>query len=418
MTTQILSPIELGEAKRLGSRLFRKQVLPYGSINYKDKYGAERVINFTRQMFTAMEKAFRDKAFPGVPLVFADKDNGHTMHPLATTGEVVDLEITDKGLDLIVRADEDAAKLLANYPSVGISAKIFENLERADGKRYDAAMQHALITWDPKVPDLSPWEAVNLSTEAGEVIDLTTETFAPVGEQEGNEMAEKPLTEDEIGRVVRAVIAQMQEGPEATAADPGAVEDEQDETPEGVEDGTSGSEQDDDVSDEELDRLIAGILAAEDGAGQEQPADQQPESEVAEPEPVAASNDTPATELANARAQELEVQLSNMQRKLDERDFVAERTQLAEKYGIPPAVTDLARPLLEGRQVIELSNGNSVDAGRVVRDVFAALGEKIRLLDLSSAVGSAFETDKDQAETTERNQFLDRLYDVHPELRS
>jgi hypothetical protein len=402
MTTQILSPIELGETSKVGGRLFRKQILPVGSINYKG-----RRIDFTRDKLAEMEQAFRSRAFDTVPLVFADKDNTHTMDPRATTGEMVDVELTADGLDGIFRASDEAAKLLESYPKVGVSARILENYERADGRSFPAAIQHALITSDPRITGMRPWEAVNLSVEVESTLDLTAETFAPVGGQEEVEMAERSLTEDEIGRVVRAVIAQMQEGPEATAADPGAVEDEQDETPEGVEDGTSGSEQDDDVSDEELDRLIAGILAAEDGAEQEQPADQQQE-EVAEPEPVAASNDTPATELANARAQELEVQLANMQRKLDERDFVAERTQLAEKYGIPPAVTDLARPLLEGRQVIELSNGNSVDAGRVVRDVFAALGEKIRLLDLSSAVGSAFETDKDKDETEDRNNWISK----------
>ncbi|WP_190824674.1 hypothetical protein [Saccharopolyspora pogona] len=399
MTTQILSPIDLGEAKRLGSRLFRKQVLPYGSINYKDKFGAERVINFTREMFTAMEQAFRDKAYPGVPLVFADKDNGHTMHPLATTGEVVDLEITDNGLDLIVRADEEAAKLLANYPNIGISARIFENIERADGKRYDAAMQHALITWDPKVSDLKPWEAVNLSAEVeGDVLDLTAETFASQGEQEGVEMA-SPFTEAETEQLRKLLSLLEDEQPQDTGeAGQGEPADAMPE-----------------LTEDELNALAAEVLA-DDGTEVEQDRGEpveEPVADVDEKQPaegaeIAASNESPAVELANARVAEMETQLSNLQRELDTRNYQAERDRFAAECGIPPAVTDLARPLLEGRQVIELSNGNSVDAGKVVRDVLQAIGQHVKLLDLSHSVGSAFETDKDQAEAEERRNWVQR----------
>lgn len=409
MTTQILSPIDLGEAKRLGSRLFRKQVLPYGSINYKDKSGAERVINFTREMFTAMEQAFRDKAYPGVPLVFADKDNGHTMHPLATTGEVVDLEITDNGLDLIVRADEEAAKLLANYPNIGISARIFENIERADGKRYDAALQHALITWDPKVSDLKPWEAVNLSAEAGDVLDLSAETFAPAGGgQEGATMP-APFTDEET-TLLRQLLAKIQ--------DEGKDSDEDEPT-------DSAGEEIPELTDEELNALAAEVLgegnepasepqATEDSAHEEQGSRTEETGEQAaeeQLEAIAASNDAPAVELANARVAEMETQLSNLQAELDKRNFEAERDKLASEYGIPPAVTDLARPLLQGRQVIELSNGSNVDAGQVVREVLQAVGQQFRLLDLSQSVGSAFETDQDKAEADDRTRWVKATID-------
>ena len=418
MTTQILSPIELGAASKVGGRIWRKQILPVGTINYKG-----RKINFTPAKLRAIEAAYYDKAFDAVPLVFADGENRHTMHPLAATGEVIGMEFTGKGLDLFTRPDEQADKLLEKYPNIGISGRILENYTRADGKHYDAAIQHALITWDPRITGMKPWEVVNLSVEVEETLDLTQESFAPPGERERIEMADQPLTENEVGQL-RSLLALLQKNqePEATEADPGAVEPEESEQDAqgATEPETDGDE--DDLSDEEMEKLLNQILAEEGSTSTEEnvaPVGQpEADTETAEPEPIAASNDdVPAVELANNRVAEMEAQLANMQRELNERNYVAERDRLAHA-GIPPAVTDLARPLLEGSNVIDLSNGSSVDAGKVMRDVLTAIGKQFKLLDLSGSVGSAFETDKDQAETTERNQFLDRLYDVHPELRS
>ena len=182
MTTQILSPIDLGATAKVGGRLYRKQLLPVGSINYKG-----RRIDFTRDKLAAMADAFRAGAFDSVPLVMADVDNRHTMDPRATAGEMVDLELTADGLDGVFRASEEAAKLLDSYPKVGISARILENYERADGKSFPAAIQHALITSDPRITGMRPWEAVNLSGEVqvDSVLDLTAESFAHPGGQEG-----------------------------------------------------------------------------------------------------------------------------------------------------------------------------------------------------------------------------------------
>lgn len=404
MTTQFLTPIDLGETTKVGGRLFRKQVLPYGSINYKDKTGQQRKINFTRSMFTEIEKAFRDKCFPGVPLVFCDSKNDHTMETRATTGEVVDMEIADDGLYLIARADDDAAKLLSTYPNLGISARMFENLERADGKFYPAAIQHALITWDPKVPDLRPWEAVNLSSEqVDDTIDLTHETFAPAGEREGVEMAEmEPLTDEEL-RKLRAVLAAIDD--EQPPAEDGSDVDDAvtDETDQAEETDESGDTDDNDLpelTDEELDALAAEVLGEAQADAEQSPAEQAQDKKPAE---VAASNTGPAVELANARVAEVELQLANMQRELDARNFERERDKLAHA-GVPPFIVDLARPLLQGSNVIELSNGETTDAGKVMRDVLGAVA-KFDLLDLSRATGVAFESQDDQDDAEARREW-------------
>lgn len=402
MTTQILSPIDLGATSKVGGRLFRKQILPIGSINYQG-----RRIDFTRDKLQAMADAFRSGAFDSVPLVMADTENRHTMDPRATTGEMVDVELTADGLDGVFRASEEAAKLLESYPKVGISARILQDYERADGKRFPAAIQHALITSDPRITGMRPWAAVNLSAEAGgeNVLDLSAETFAPAGGgQEGATMP-APFTDEET-ELLRQLLAKMQGEGESSDSDEAETTD-------------SEGEELAELSEEELNALALEVLGEDHtetddaeqldadqdstgdgtGAGEEHVAEEQPE-------PIAASNDTPAVELANSRVAEMELQLSNLQSELDKRNFEAERDKLASEYGIPPAVTDLARPLLQGRPVIELSNGNSVDAGQVVREVLQAVGQQFRLLDLSSSVGSAFDTDQDKADANDRTQWV------------
>lgn len=393
MTTQILSPVDLGTTSKVGGRLFRKQVLPVGSINYKG-----RRIDFTREKLAAMEAAFRDRAFDSVPLVFADKDNAHTMDPRQTTGEMVDVELTADGLDGIFRASDEAAKLLESYPKVGVSARILENYERADGRSFPAAIQHALITSDPRITGMRPWEAVNLSSEVdGETLDLTAESFASPGEQEGVEMA-TPLTDDELQKL-RGLLDLLQQ--DETSEDDGNDSEQPADEQAATDESDSGEQEssEEEVTEDELDALALQILSEEQA--------EENNEQAKKPETVAASNDdNAAVELANARVAEMETQLSNMQRQLDEKNFLSERDRLATEFGIPPAITDLARPLLQGHQVIELSNGNSVDAGKVMRDVLSALGKQIQLLDLSSAVGSAFETDEEKSEAAEREDFV------------
>ncbi|MGW1676026.1 hypothetical protein [Saccharopolyspora sp. NPDC002376] len=394
MTTQILSPIDLGTASKVGGRLFRKQVLPIGSINYKG-----RRIDFTRDKLAAMADAFRSGAFDSVPLVMADTENQHTMDPRATTGEMVDLELTADGLDGVFRASEEATKLLESYPRVGISARILENYERADGKAFPAAIQHALITSDPRITGMRPWEAVNLSAEvgAGDVLDLTAETFAPPeGGQEGK--AGMAFTDEETDQL-RKLLAMLRDEQQDTS-DAGQVDETDDEVPE--------------LTEDELNALASEILRDEDTGEVDQVEPDTEPAEVDEKQPaeVAAANDYEngaAVELANARVAEMETQLSNMQRELDARNYQAERDRLASEFGIPPAVTDLARPLLEGHQVIELSNGSDVDAGKVVREVLQAIGQHVKLLDLSSSVGSAFETDQDRAEDATRSDWVEQV---------
>jgi hypothetical protein len=381
MPTQVLTPLDFGAATKLAGRVFRKQILPVGSINYQG-----RKIEFSREKLAAIEAAYRDSAFDFVPLVLADEKNTHTMDPRATSGKVIDMELAADGLDVIVHADDEAAQLLERHPEIGISARILENYDRADGRSYPAAIQHALITADPRITGMRPWEAVNLSIEVDSTLDLTAATYTDNTEE--TPMAQ--LTDDELTKL-RSLLSEFDNAPAGTPDEP-------------TEDAPSDTPAEPDLTDAELEAIALEALAAEGGDEPAEDAPKQPE-----PELVTASNtDSAAVELANARTAELQVQLANIQAQLDERNYEAERDRLASEFGIPPAVTELARPLLLGSTVIELSNGTSVDAGAVMRKVLAEFGRQMKLLDLSSPLGSPLETDQAKAEADERKSWVEQ----------
>ncbi|HET6505033.1 MAG TPA: hypothetical protein VFG87_30150 [Amycolatopsis sp.] len=380
MPTQVLTPLDFGAATKVAPSIWRKQILPVGSINYQG-----RKIEFSREKLAAIEAAYRDSAFDFVPLVLADEKNTHTMDPRATSGKVIDMELAADGLDVIVHADPEAAELLDKHPEIGISARILENYDRADGRQFPAAMQHALITADQRITGMRPWEAVNLSIEVDNTVDLTAATFA-------NDTKEKPMaqfTDDELAKL-RALLSEFDNAPASTPDEP-------------TEDAPSGTPGEPELTDAELEAIALEALAAEGGDEPAEVAPKQPE-----PELVTAANDSAAVELANARTAELQVQLANIQSQLDERNYEAERDRLASEFGIPPAVTELARPLLLGSNVIELSNGNQVDAGEVMRKVLTEFGRQMKLLDLSSPLGSPLETDQAKAEADERKSWVEQ----------
>jgi hypothetical protein len=135
------------------------------------------------------------------------------------------------------------------------------------------------------------------------------------------------------------------------------------------------------MTDEEIAALEAEFDAGS-GAAQEQ---------VPEREPVAAGLSAEAQfsiDLANARADETARELSVIQARLREEDFLSEKRRLAD-LGVPPYLTELARPLLEGAgHAVELANGSTVDAGAIMRRVLSEYARQVKLLDLDVELGS------------------------------
>jgi hypothetical protein len=173
MTRAMLSPFDLSAATQTGARLFRKQILRKGTINYKGQK-----VTFDDPFLQNVVQAFRRGAYDQVPFVLADPDNRHNMDPERFRGEVKGMELTPDGVDAIIEATPEGAKVIKRNPRLGVSARIVTDMSKSDGRSYPVAIQHVLATMDPRLTGMRPWETVDLSDEDEdvEVIDLTAAT--------------------------------------------------------------------------------------------------------------------------------------------------------------------------------------------------------------------------------------------------
>lgn len=379
MSVELRTPIELSTATK-GAKGWRKQVLPLGSITY---YG--RKLDFTPDYLHDVARAFNDRAFDTVPLVLADEKNNHTMSAeRGKFGEVIDMSVdldavdpdTGKpapGLYSTIRLSEEAEEIVQANPRFGVSVRIKEDYLRPDGKRWRAACQHVLGTWDPRVTGMSGWQSVDLSNDqpGGALIDLSGLTYRT---EEEAPMADN----DTIPETPPAWFTAMVENGQITLG------------PAGDADGEGWGELDDatdtdtDVDDDGLGELtdeeFAAWLEAE-GVGEETP-------DLVEASHGADYGDI--VDLAyhdDERVRTLELSNATLQAKVAAADFERERAELVTTTGLPPDVIDLARPLLEGDRVVSLSNGDDVDAGDVMRQVLGRIGEMVNVLDLSAELG-------------------------------
>lgn len=381
MTTAILTPQSRGDARPAGGRIWRKRLLPVGAISYKG-----RRIDFTRDYNDGLAAAFRAGSHNQVPFQLAGDENKHTNAVERFGGQVLAMDSGPDGLWITLEATEDSDKILRTNPGLGVSARIVEEYERAtDGKQFPAAVQHVLGTLDPRLTGLGPWQSVSLSNDGIDmIIDLSDSSY---DDEEGDVPGLPEMTDQQKANLTKlldvepgqldALLASLTEG--VTASEP-----------EG---------DDDELTDAELDALVAefGDLTPEQLAMlEEAEGETEPEEE-----PVAAGASLSqehllAIELANARADQTEAQLATVQAKLDKDSYENERRKLAEDFGIPPYITDLARPVLEGAgHTIELANGNSADAGAIVRKVLTELGKMGKMLDLSGELGSPLDLSAD-----------------------
>lgn len=443
MPTTMLTPVNRGKARQAGATLWRKQLLPVGEINYKG-----RKIALTREYLAGLVKAFADRAYDAVPLQFADEENRHTEKPEHRRGTVQGLELVDDGLDVIVSVGPDAAQHLTEYPDLGVSAKIVEQYERADGRFFPAAIKHVLGTLDPRITGMRPWQAIEAANEDGEVIDLTAEQYAA---PHGSEAALPPAVTTVIsgaggnggattftagggggGGTFPATLT-VTTGTAAQQASPGtptqeetrmAFTDAQEarlarllDLPDDQFDAVLAAGAGDDgetLSDEELQALI-------DDLHDEPDAEPEPAPD-AEPEPATAgaalsAEAQAAIDLANSRAEETAIELARVTTALNRAAYERERDWFSREYGIPPRITDLARPVLEGEgHVVELSNGSTIDAGAIVRQVLKQIGQTVRMLDLSGELGTPLDFSADAERAAEEKAVKDRA-DLVAEFR-
>jgi hypothetical protein len=414
----VRTPVATGETRKIGKGLYRKQVLPVGEYQV-----GGRKLSFTPDYHRAVAQAFAEQAYDTVPTMLADKTNDHTMAVLDEGGEVLALEAEDDGLYATVKLSNEAAEKVENNPRLGVSVRIRENYQRSDGRYYPAAMQHLLLTWDPRIAGMKPWEPIDLSNSAADalVIDLSAATYESTTPTSEGEPTMADLTPEELAQVRAALplLQRLQESGQTLDDAPADVD----------------TSELDDLSDEEFEALAADIFGGlddEDDGGEwtdpNDPGDDEgdqgdddgqtddgnaPTDQI--PAEVAAANTDygDMVELSNTTRDAQQAQILELSQKLDAANYEKERDQLVRATGLPPSIIDLARPVLEGsRNVVELSNGTSVDAGDVVRQVLHAVGEKIQLLDLSAAIGTDDPTDEDKAAAEHRRKVADDILSI------
>lgn len=411
MTALVLTPFTAGDAAtELGTRLWRKKLLPVGDVEYKG-----RLLHFTKDYLGQLVTAFNSRAYDQVPFQLADAANTHTNDPERTRGEITGMELGDDGLYVTAELTPDGEKVLSANPRLGVSARIVEDYARSDGRHFPAAVQHVLGTLDPRIPGLGAWEAVEAASPVpDEVIDLSGSVFAGAGGSPGGSAPALPaappgqpsgrtdmdlttLTPEQQERLEKllglpddALDALANGGTVISAEELEAL------TGPGDGDGDDGDSDDDaalaaaidSMSDEELAALEAEFEAQDGGEPEPGPA----------PEPVAAgltAEQQFAIDLANARAEETQREMAVISARLREQDYLAEKRKLAD-LGVPPFITEMARPLLEGAgRTVELANGKTADAGQIMRKVLAEYAQQARLLDLDVELGSPMDEPAD-----------------------
>lgn len=387
----IYTPFDLSDATPAGRRRFWKQVLPDTTINYKGQR-----IKFDRKYHMDLAQSFKDEAFDQVPVVFANEDNAHNMDPRNFGGDVLDMQVRPKGLYALIEADEEAAKAIEKNPKLGVSARIRQMVEKADGRKFGKAIEHICLTMNPRVTGMEPWQAVDLSDEDAdiEVVDLTAEDY-----EEGKDMAKSTTR-----RTRRAATSTT------GTIDLSALSDEQFEhlldlsqTLQGG--GRTDEDDEEDLDEEDLDEDLDEVEEpvrrprrkksktkvtiekdSEDDGGEDDEDEDDLDTDLSDADKVLRS-----TEVS---------QFQQMRIDLAEERWGRERDGYIEA-GVPPFLLDLAEPLLAQPDAvtIDLSDDETVDATAVIRQMLDGVRG---VVDLTGEIGHAVDlsTDDKDDETT------------------
>jgi hypothetical protein len=392
----ILTPFDLGIATPEAGKTWRKRLLPVGKINYKG-----RALQFTREYLSGLAQAFKEQAYDQVPFQLAGDENKHTNDVERTGGDITGMDVQPDGLYITVVPNERGAAVLTSNPRLGVSARIVEAYDRADGRYFPKAIQHVLATLDPRIPGLGSWSAVETSNDDAAVItyDLSGAEFAG---EEGPAMPDLTEAQQENLATLLDIPA------DKLAALIGKLDS-------GDLDRLNGSTPADEtpLTDAQLDDLVDQALAM-DAAGlldEDEDGDGNPVSQVPAGAGAAGlSNEQQmAIELAQATGDESMRQLGIISTQLDHERWLNERRKLVNDHGVLPFIADLAQPLLEGAgHTVDLSNGTSVDAGQIVRRILTEYGKITSQLGIDVELGSPMDEPDDGTATTARDDLVNR----------
>lgn len=416
MTRVFLTPVDLASATRTGNRTFRKQVLPLGSITYQG-----RKITFDRKYLTELSNAFRRRAYDQVPLIHADPENRHNMDPKRYAGEILDLTVEKDGLYATVKPGKKAAKILEENPKMGVSARIVEGLTKADGRSYSRAIQHILLTMDPRVTGMRPWQTVNLSQAdpSHQIVDLTGCTF-----DKEKAMPKKKITQPASGGRAKIVGNKLQidladltddeleilladDEPDPTAPDhdpnvtpsipPDANPDTTTDEPEGDEDDEDAEDEDDeDLSDidfgDQPTQTAASASPAKPGGGNGNGSGGGTKNLSKKGSKKKRIDLASAGPASRRELSEVRTELAKARWEKEKGDYA--------RAGVPPFLLDLATPVLSSPEstVLDLSGADEpVDAGATIRQMLDGVKG---MIDLTPELGHSFLPDPDDETKT------------------
>lgn len=351
-TRAVFTPAVTSDFAKESKLSYWKQILPKRSIEYTGKDGARHKINFDDEYLRDLAKM---DGVDSVGFLLADKDNGHTMDPERWRGNVTRMEVREDGLyGLITFPSKAAAAAVISNPSLGVSARIREGIQKSDGSTVSRGIIHVLGTLDPQVSGMSPWQAADLSATEDDVLDLSVETYEEGKPMAAKKTATKPEGEKALADYTEAEIDAM--------------------------------------SEDELDAFLAEFVPEIEGTLGDEGDLEDLEDENDEPRLVGSgaalsAKDKRDIELANASAATANTRANEALRRMAEAEWRETRDSYL-SAGVPPHLLDLAQPVLNrpDEMVIDLSNSGEedVNVSEVVRGLLDAAKGTV---DLSAEAG-------------------------------
>jgi hypothetical protein len=168
--------------KKSGKVFYKKQILPVGKFQYKDQE-----LDLSDPNLATLVQSFNDKAYDEVTSQFGGTESEHNNDPLRRNGTVAAVEhVPGKGVFGYFDLTDDGRQFIEKFPNAGVSPRIVAGIQRADGKAFDAAIEHVLFTNVPRMTGMAGWEKVELSQGAksdvgndATVLDFSTLTAEP-----------------------------------------------------------------------------------------------------------------------------------------------------------------------------------------------------------------------------------------------
>lgn len=154
MASAIQAPILRGKPERVGSRTFRKQILPIGRVAHPDFN-----LSFDRQLLEKYASNFHEGAYDQVPFVLVDDFNRHNDDPERFRGFVRDMTVERDGLYAVLEMTDRGAELIRDNPQLGVSPRLKPEPDPgASTPRKWPAIAHVAGTLFPRADGMKGWE--------------------------------------------------------------------------------------------------------------------------------------------------------------------------------------------------------------------------------------------------------------------